>query len=101
MTDEHIAKIVEEFRLFEKGELDKIDEVGFAKVATIEEIARNNYVLTPGRYVGVKLELDDQRTFEEKMRKYSKELAELLKREKELTAKVREIFETLGYGLES
>ena len=49
--------------LFERGELDKIDEVGFAKVATIEDITRNNYVLTPGRYVGVKLDLYDRQTF--------------------------------------
>ncbi|ALM76055.1 class I SAM-dependent DNA methyltransferase [Thermococcus barophilus] len=99
MTDEHIHKIVEKFRLFEEGRLDEIDEIGFAKVATIEEIAKNNYVLTPGRYVGVKLEFDDPRTFEEKMKEYSEEMAKLLKEEEELTAKVREVFEALGWRL--
>ncbi|MBP1913005.1 type I restriction-modification system subunit M [Thermococcus stetteri] len=99
LTDEHIAKIVEKFRLFEEGKLDEIDEVGFAKVATIEEIAKNNYVLTPGRYVGVKLEFDDQRTFEEKMREYSEEMAKLLKQEEEVRGKVQEVFEALGFKL--
>lgn len=34
--------------MFEKGEdEEKINEIGFAKVATIEEIVNNGYVLTP------------------------------------------------------
>ena len=99
MTDEHIANIVEKFRLFERGELDKIDEIGFAKVATLEEIAKNGYVLTPGRYVGVKLDLDDE-SFDEKMRVYSVELSKLLKEEEELKEKIKGVFEALGYRLE-
>jgi len=96
MRDEHIARIVEKFRLFENGELDKINEVGFAKVATIEEIAKNGYVLTPGRYVGVKLDLDDE-SFDEKMKVYSEELSKLLKEEEVLTRKVKEVLDSLGY----
>ncbi|ENN96241.1 type I restriction system protein M [Methanocaldococcus villosus KIN24-T80] len=99
MTDEHINKIVEKFRLFEKGELDKIDEVGFARVASIEDVAKNNYVLTPGRYVGVKLDIDDRESFEEKMRIYSEELERLLKEEEDLTKKVREVFKEIGFKI--
>jgi type I restriction enzyme M protein len=95
-TDEHIAKIVEKFRMFERREPEeKINEVGFAKVATIEEIAKNGYVLTPGRYVGIKFDEEDE-PFEEKMKKYSEELLELLKREKELNYKIREVFKAFG-----
>jgi len=96
-TDEHIAKIIEKFRMFERGEVEeKINEVGFAKVATIEDIAKNGYVLTPGRYVGIKLEEDDT-PFEEKMKTYSEELSKLLKEEEELTEKVKEVFKALGW----
>ena len=96
-TDEHIAKIVEKFRMFERGEPEeKINEVGFAKVATIKEIAKNGYVLTPGRYVGIKLE-EDETPFEEKMKVYSEELSKLLEEEKELTEKVKEVFKTLNF----
>jgi len=96
-TDEHIVKIVKKFRMFERGEPEeKINEVGFAKVATIEEIAKNGYVLTPGRYVGIKLE-EDETSFEEKMKVYSEELSKLLKEEKELTEKVKEVFKTLNF----
>ena len=98
-ADEHIAKMVEKFRMFERGEPEeKINEVGFAKVATIEEIAKNGYVLTPGRYVGIKLE-EDETPFEKKMKTYSEELSKLLKEEKELTEKVKEVFKALGWEI--
>jgi len=98
-TEEHIAKIVEKFRMFEKGEPDeKINEIGFAKVATIEEVAKNGYVLTPGRYVGIKLDEEDV-PFEEKMKEYSKEMAELLNKEVELTNKIKEVFKSLGWKM--
>jgi len=46
--------------MFESEEPEeRINEIGFAKVATIGEIAKNGYVLTPGRYVGIKLEEDE------------------------------------------
>ena len=96
-TEEHIAKMVKKFRMFEAGEPeDKINELGFAKVATIEEIRKNGYVLTPGRYVGIKIE-DDGIPFEKKMEEYSYQLQQLLREEKELTEKVREVFKALGW----
>jgi type I restriction enzyme M protein len=96
-TEEHIAKIVEKFRMFERGEPEEmINEVGFAKVATIEEVAKNGYVLTPGRYVGIKLDEEDI-SFEEKMSQYAKELSELLRKEAELTEKIKEVFKSLGW----
>lgn len=98
-TEEHIAKIVEKFSIFEKGgNNEKIDEIGFSKVATLEEVAKNGYVLTPGRYVGIKLEEDDI-PFEEAMRNYSSELSKLFKEEKELIEKVAEVFKALGWKI--
>jgi len=96
-TEEHIGKIVEKFRMFENGAPEEeINEVGFAKVATLEEIAKNGYVLTPGRYVGIKI-YEDEVPFEEKMKTYSEELSKLLKEEEELTHKVKEVFKALGF----
>ena len=96
-TDEHIGRIVEKFRMFEAGKPeDEINEVGFAKIATLEEIAKNGYVLTPGRYVGIKLDEDDT-PFEDKMKAYSEELSRLLEEERELTEKVKGVFEALGW----
>jgi type I restriction enzyme M protein len=96
-TKDHIGRIVEKFRMFESGASEeKIDEVGFAKVATLEEIAKNGCVLTPGRYVGIKI-YEDETPFEEKMKTYSEELSKLLREEEELTGKVKEVFKALGF----
>jgi type I restriction enzyme M protein len=98
-TEDHIAKIVDKFRMFERGEpAEKINEIGFARVATIEEVAKNGYVLTPGRYVGIKLDEEDI-PFEEKMAGYSREMAHLFKQEEELKNKVLKVFKTLGWKL--
>ncbi len=96
-TMEHIDKITSKFKIFENGEdEEKINEVGFAKIATLEEIKNNGYVLIPGRYVGIKLE-EDEIPFEEKMKEYSTQLAELLKEEEKLSKKVKEVFKALGW----
>ncbi len=96
-TDEHIAKIAEKFKALDKGETEeRINETGFAKIATIEEIKKNGYVLTPGRYVGIKLE-EDETPFEEKMKGYSEELSRLLKEEEKLAKNVKNVFESLGF----
>ncbi|MEN3039571.1 MAG: class I SAM-dependent DNA methyltransferase [Candidatus Kryptonium sp.] len=98
-TEEHISKIVEKFRMFEKGESeDRINEIGFSKVATVEEVAKNGYVLTPGRYVGVKIDEEDE-SFEEKMNKYSAKLRELLDEEEKLTKRIKEVLKGLGWEI--
>jgi len=90
--------IVEKFRLFEKGDIDEINEVGFAKVSTLEEIAKNGCVLTPGRYVGIKTE-EEGIPFEGKMKGYSEEVSKLLREEEELTGKVEEVFKALNFEM--
>jgi len=50
------------------------DVAGFCKTATLHEVKANNYVLSPGRYVGTEAEEDDRISFEEKMLKLTGEL---------------------------
>lgn len=97
LSEEHITKIAEKFRVLEKeGPEDRINEVGFAKVETLKDVAKNGYVLTPGRYVGIKM-LEEELTFEDKMRVYSEELAKLLREEEELTGKVKKVYKSLNF----
>ena len=42
----------------------------------------------------------DVGNFDEKMKVYSEELSKLLREEEELKAKIKEVFEALGYKLE-
>lgn len=91
-TDEQIQKIANTVRAWrgqkEYGEYK--DEPGFCKSVTIEDIRKAGYVLTPGRYVGIKPEEDDGIPFEEKMKKLKNELEEYFKQSRELEEKIRE-----------
>jgi len=91
-TEEQIQKIANTVRAWrgqkEYGEYK--DEPGFCKSVTIEEIRKNDYVLTPGRYVGIKPEEDDGIPFEEKMKKLTAELEEYFRQGRKLEEKIRE-----------
>jgi len=98
-TNEHIDKMVGKFRMFESEVSEKkINEIGFSKITSLDEIEKNGYVLTPGRYVGIKMDEDDT-PFEEKMKTYSDELSKLLQEESELTEKVKEVFKVLDFKM--
>ncbi len=53
------------------------DVEGFCKVATLDEIRENDYSLTPGRYVGFKIEIDKDFDYEGRMAEIHGELARL------------------------
>ncbi|MBD2780915.1 type I restriction-modification system subunit M [Xenorhabdus szentirmaii] len=81
------------------GKLEKYEDIaGFCKVATLEEIKTNDYVLTPGRYVGAAEQEDDGVAFEAKMRELSQTLFQQMKQAEELDKTIRQNLEDLGYG---
>ena len=53
-----------------------VDQPGFCKSATLEEIGAHGWVLTPGRYVGAEAVEEDSETFAEKMAELTKRLEE-------------------------
>jgi type I restriction enzyme M protein len=72
MADAVIAKTAEAFEL---GEME--DEQGFCAVAATEDIAKQDFILTPGRYVGLAEQVDDGEPFETKMARLTGELTVL------------------------
>ena len=96
-SQEQIEKIAKTVRAWrgEEGAGEYKDIPGYCKSATLEEIRKNDYVLTPGRYVGVKEEEDDGVPFEEKMRKLESDLKQYFtegaKLEKEILENLRKI----------
>lgn len=72
---------------------------GFCKVATIDEIATDDYVLTPGRYVSIEEVEDDGIPFEEKMEKLTKEISQQFKESRELEEKIRKALGGIGYEI--
>ncbi len=74
------------------------DQPGFCKAATLAEIAANDYVLTPGRYVGAAEVEDDGELFEAKMSELSQTLYSQMEEGARLDAVIRENLAGLGYG---
>lgn len=72
------------------------DVLGLCKAVTIDEIAANDWSLTPGRYVGVAAAAeDDEDDFVEKLREIHDELAELNDKAVELAGRIARNFEEL------
>ncbi|MGC8691365.1 MAG: N-6 DNA methylase, partial [Caldisericum sp.] len=98
-TDEQIQEIANTVRKWrgprEYGEYKDIP--GFCKAVKIEEVRKNGYVLTPGRYVGVKLEEDDDIPFKEKMKKLKAELEKYFEEGRKLEERIRENLGKLGF----
>nr|MBF0682421.1 N-6 DNA methylase [Pseudomonas sp.] len=87
-----------EFENKSDGETVYEDVPGFCKSATLDEIKANDYVLTPGRYVGAAEVEDDGVLFEEKMAELSQTLYRQMKESAKLDAVIRRNLEGLGYG---
>jgi type I restriction enzyme M protein len=74
------------------------DQPGYCKSATLKEISKHDYVLTPGRYVGAAPLEDDGIPFETKMTEMSQTLYKQMKESAELDEVIRRNLEGLGYG---
>ena len=94
LTDEDVERIAGVFSRFEEGTLT--DEKGFCAVATTEEIARQDFVLTPGRYVGVADAEEDGEPFEEKMIRLTGELSELFAESRRAEEEIRRQLASIG-----
>ena len=93
----HIASTYHAWRGEEKDG-DYEDVPGFCKAATLDDIQKNDYVLTPGRYVGTAEVEDDDEVFEEKMTTLSAKLYEQMAESEKLDAVIKRNLEALGYG---
>lgn len=97
MTEEDIAKIAETFETFDNGTLEDIK--GYCAAVPTAEIAKQDYILTPGRYVGIEDQEDDGEPFEEKMTRLTSELSEMFKRSHELEEEIRTRLGAIGYEI--
>ena len=92
-TDEDIQKLADTFSAFQNGTLE--DVKGFCAVATTQDIVKQDYILTPGRYVGIEEQEDDGEPFEEKMDRLTSELSEMFKKSHELKEELKEELKAL------
>lgn len=95
LTDEDIQKLADTYKKYVDGILE--DVKGFCAVKDTKDIAEQDYILTPGRYVGIEEQSDDGEPFEEKMARLTSELSDLFDKSHELEAEIRKNLGAIGY----
>ena len=98
--DEYIALIADTYHVWRGGEdTDSYsDKPGFCKSASLDEVRKYGYVLTPGRYVGAEPQEEDGEPFEEKMTRLVAELQAQQTEGARLDATIAENLKALGFG---
>lgn len=97
LSDDDIKKLGDTYDKYEAGTLE--NEKGFCAVVDTAEIAKHDYILTPGRYVGIKEQVEDQEPFDEKMKRLTGELSGLFEESHKLEAEIRKQLKSIGYGI--
>lgn len=98
LSDEDIKNIANTYIAWQNE--DGYEDVqGYCKVASIDEIKEHDYILTPGRYVGIEEVEDDGEPFEEKMERLTTTLANQFKKSRELEEEIRKQLGGIGYEL--
>jgi type I restriction enzyme M protein len=101
LTDEDIRKIADTYHAW-RGDRDcklKYKDVpGFCKNATLDDIRKHGYILTPGRYVGAAPKDEDEEPFDEKMKKLTSQLREQMKESAKLDKMIWKNLKEIGYG---
>ncbi|WP_027398706.1 class I SAM-dependent DNA methyltransferase [Anaerovorax odorimutans] len=98
LSEDDIQKIAEIYHKWRNNNGYE-DIQGFCKVASIDDISENDYVLTPGRYVGIEEVEDDGIPFEEKMEKLTSEISQQFKESRELEEKIRKALGSIGFEI--
>ncbi|MCE5227134.1 MAG: type I restriction-modification system subunit M [Porphyromonadaceae bacterium] len=97
MTDDEIKQIFDTYHNWRDGKEEYQDIQGFCKSANLEEVRGHEYILTPGRYVGLEEVEDDGEPFDDKMTRLTAELAEMFVKSHTLEEEIRKRLGAIGY----
>ena len=95
-TDADIAQIADVYHNWRNKEGNYEDVQGFCKSATLAEVEANNFVLTPGRYVGTEDVEDDGISYEEKVGAISENLKGYFEKSIELQERIKTNLAKIG-----
>lgn len=99
LTDDVISQIESTVAAWRGEGGEYKDIAGFCRSVSVTDISGNDYVLTPGRYVGSEELEDDDEAFEAKMKTLTAKLAEEIRKGAELDVLIRKELERFGYDL--
>jgi type I restriction enzyme M protein len=91
LSDDDIGKIAGTYHTWRNHDGIYEDKPGFAKAASLKEIKKHDFVLTPGRYVGTEDSEVDDEPIDERINQLINDLLSQLDRGRELEEKVRNI----------
>lgn len=98
LSESDINKISEAYHDYQKG--SNYENIkGFCYLATLDEIKANDYVLTPGRYVGVEDSNEDDIPFDEKMKTITSELSKQFEESHNLEEEIKKNLKAIGYDI--
>ena len=97
LSEEDIMKIAGTFDAFNSGTLE--NEKGYCAAVSIEDVAKQDYILTPGRYVGIAETEDDGEPFQEKMERLTSELSDLFAQSHDLEEEIRKQLSNIGFTI--
>ena len=98
MDDEDIEAIAKTVHSWQEGKGYK-DIKGYCKTASLEEIAKEDYILTTGRYVGLEEDNNNEEDFNTKMKVLTEELGECFKESRKLEKIIMNNLEEIGYSI--
>jgi len=101
LSDKDIAKISDTYHKWRSKEFETEykDVAGFCKSANIQDVRKNNYILTPGRYIDFKEVAEDGIVFDHKMKHLTSTLKEQMQKAVSLDNEIKMNLEKIGYKL--
>ena len=99
LSEEQIQRIARTYHSFvgKKGYPKYKDVAGYCKAVKIKDIEKNDFVLTPGRYVGMEDAEEDDEEFEEKMGKLMADLTVQFQESKKLEKEIKKNLVEIGF----
>ena len=98
LSDLEIKEIYDTYHNYQNNE-NYEDKQGFCKSASLEEVRSHDYILTPGRYVGIEEVEDDGVSFDEKMSTLTTELSQMFVKSHDLEDEIKARLGAIGYDI--
>ena len=99
IDDDEIERIAKTYHDWVANSDEYKDVEGFCKSASVQEVAEANYMLTPGRFVGLAPEEEDDEPYEEKMKRLTTELSQLFEESDRLKNEIKIQLGDLGFEI--